>query len=81
MAIVTYNEKGFLLPNSIKSMAAYHAKIMVDGKYLFRLHDCLGGIRLQGDLTDPGDVPEAIDKLRSLAKAANDFANHIEKNY
>lgn len=79
--IKTYNKKGFLLPDSIKSMAAYHAKIMPDGKYLFRIHDCLGGIRLVGDMTDPVDIKESIEKLRCLANSANEFADFIEHNY
>ena len=76
-----YNKKGFLLPDSIKSMAAWHAKIMPDGKYLFRIHDCITGIRLQGDLTDKDDVREAVDKLNRLSLAAREFAEFIAENY
>ena len=79
--IKTYNKKGFLLPDSIKSMAAFHAKIMPDGKYLFRLHDCLSGVRLIGDVTDPTDVKEAVEKLRCLSVSAKEFADFIENNY
>lgn len=79
--IIQYNKKGFLLPDSIKSMAAYHAKIMEDGKYMFRIHDCLGGVRLVGDMTDQTDLTESVEKLRCLASAANDFADFIERNY
>lgn len=79
--IKQYNEKGFLLPESIKSMAAWHAKIMPDGKYMFRIHDCVTGIRLQGDLNNPEDVLEAMNKLNALASAAQCFSNFIHKNY
>lgn len=79
--IKQYNKKGFLLPDSIKSMAAYHAKIMPDGKYLFRIHDCVGGVRLVGDVTDPVDVRESVEKLRCLAASASEFADFIESNY
>jgi hypothetical protein len=79
--IKQYNVKGFLLPNSIKSMAAYHAKIMPDGKYLFRLHDCINGIRLTGDLNDPEDIREAVEKLGELDQAVRDFADFIAENY
>ena len=61
MEIKQYNKKGFLLPDSIKSMAAYHAKIMPEGNYMFRIHDCLSGVRLQGDLNNTQDICEAVD--------------------
>jgi hypothetical protein len=81
MEIKEYNKKDFLLPNSIRSMAAYHAKIMPDGKYLFRIHDCITGIRLNGDLNDQQDVKEAVDKLNRLSLACNSFAKFIYENY
>jgi hypothetical protein len=81
MEIKEYNKKEFLLPDSNRSMAAYHAKIMPDGKYMFRIHDCITGIRLQGDLTDKTDVREAVDKLNRLSLAAKIFANFIYNNY
>jgi len=81
MEIKQYNKKDFLLPDSIRSMAAWHAKIMPDGKYMFRIHDCITGIRLQGDLTDKTDVQEAVDKLNRLSLAAKMFANFIYDNY
>jgi hypothetical protein len=79
--IVTYNKKGFLSPDSILSMAAYHAKVMENGEYMFRIHDCNGGVRLRGNITDPEQVTEAIKKLRCLAQAANKFADFIESNF
>ncbi len=81
MDIITYNKKEFLLPGSIRSAAIYHAKIMLDGEYMFRIHDCNTGIRLRGDITDSEQVDEAIAKLRALAGAANEFADFIEENY
>ena len=79
--IKTYNKKGFLLPDSIRSMAAFHAKIMDDGEYMFRLHDCIGGIRLRGNANNPEEAKEAIEKLRCLAGSANEFADFFEKHY
>lgn len=79
--IKTYNEQGFLVPYSMKSSAIYHAKIKPDGTYRFRIHDCITGIRLVGDLKDPEDVKEALKKLRCLASAAEKFAGFIEQNY
>ena len=81
MEIKQYNKKDFLLPDSIRSMEAYHAKIMPDGKYMFRIHDCVTGIRLQGDLNNPDEVTEAVNKLNRLSLAAKDFANFIYNNY
>ncbi len=48
---------------------------------MFRIHDCITGIRLRGDITDPQEVPEAVEKLRCLAAAASEFADFIEANY
>ena len=79
--VITYNRKGFLVPDSIRSTACYHAKILPTGEYMFRIHDCITGIRLRGDITDPQEVPEAIEKLRHLAAAASEFADFIEDNY
>lgn len=70
-----------MVPYSMKSSAIYHAKIKPDGTYRFRIHDCLNGIRLIGDLKDPEDVLEAVKKLKCLARAASRFADFIERNY
>ena len=76
-----YNKKAFLLPESIHSCACYHAKIFEDGKYIFRIHDCLTGIRLRGDLNDETQLIESVEKFRVLAKAATEFSTFIEDNY
>lgn len=80
MSNPTYNSKGFLLPDSIRSCAMYHAKVMPSGEYFFRVHDCITGVRLRGDLTSPEERAEAIYKLRSLAAAASEMARFIENN-
>jgi hypothetical protein len=79
--ITTYNEKGFLLPDSPRSMSAFHAKIKPDGKALFSIHDCNGGIRLWNDLADPEQVHEMCEKLRTLGAAAIRFAHVIDELY
>jgi hypothetical protein len=79
--ITTHNEKGFLLPDSIQSMAAYHMKIKPDGIAVFRIHDCNGGIRLWNDLTKPEEVHEMCEKLRTLGAAAIRFAHVIDEMY
>jgi hypothetical protein len=81
MEIIKYNEKGFLLPESINSCASFHAKIMPTGEYMFRVHDCINGIRLRGDLNDESQRMEAIEKLNTLAIAAMNFAAFIRANY
>jgi hypothetical protein len=72
-----YNKKVFLLPDSINSAAMYHAKLFPDGKYIFRIHDCLGGIRLIGELKAESDFVDAVNKLQALADAAQEFAFYI----
>ncbi|MCC8153252.1 MAG: hypothetical protein LIP01_02975 [Tannerellaceae bacterium] len=62
-------------------MAGYHAKVMPDGTYMFRIHDCNTGIRLIGNVTDPQDVMDGVAKLRTLAEAANKMADFINENY
>ena len=79
--IKTYNKKGFLAPESIKSMSAYHAKIMDDGEYMFRLHDCIGGIRILGNVVEQKEAKEAVLKLETLSNVAGEFVKFIRDNY
>ena len=76
-----YNKKGFLANESILSMAAYHAKLFPDGTYIFRIHDCNGGIRLRGDLNNENEVKEALQKLKVLEDALREFRCHIDRHY
>lgn len=78
MEFEIYNKKAFLLPDSINSMAAYHAKLFADGRYMFRIHDCNTGIRLIGELKCEQDYLDAFDKLSELSIAAIEFAFHID---
>lgn len=66
-----YNKKGFLVPGSMFSMAAYHAKIYPAprSEYQLRISDCNNAIRLWGRLETPGDFAEAFRKLETLQKA------------
>lgn len=79
MEFAPYNKKAFLLPDSINSAAMYHAKIFPDGRYIFRIHDCLTGIRLTGDLNEEQDFKDAFDKATELAFALFEFAVYVEK--
>lgn len=78
MEFKPYNKKAFLLPDSINSMAAYHAKLFPDGKYVFRIHDCLSGIRLTGELKQESDFLDAFQKAIELSSGLMDFAAHVE---
>jgi hypothetical protein len=79
MEFEPYNKKGFLLPDSIDSMAGYHAKLFPDGRYIFRIHDCITGIRLIGELRTEQDFIDAFNKTKELALALTDFAFHVER--
>ncbi len=78
MEFKIYNKKAFLLPDSINSMAAYHAKLFADGRYMFRIHDCNTGIRLIGELKEEQDFIDAFEKLTALTTACFEFALHID---
>jgi hypothetical protein len=78
MQFIPYNKKAFLLPDSINSAAMYHAKIFPDGRYIFRMHDCITGIRLTGELKEEQDFTDAVKKTQQLAKALLDFAAHVD---
>jgi hypothetical protein len=66
----TYNDKAFLLPDSINSCASYHAKVFEDGKYIFRIHDCLTGIRLTGDLNTPKTLARHIQTNNRIRRVS-----------
>ena len=78
---ITYNKKGFLLPNSINSCASFHAKIFQSGEYMFRIHDCNTGIRLRGNLNSQEAIQEAKEKIRSLIDGLKKFEQHIKETY
>lgn len=76
-----YNQKAFLLPESPRSMACYHAKVMEDGIMKLTIHDCKGSIQLHNDLNDPEQVKEALQKLSSLASGIIELQDFIYQNY
>jgi len=77
----TYNKKAFLLPDSINSCSMYHAKIFEDGKYIFRIHDCLTGIRFRGDLNTQTGVLETCAKINQLIGGLDEFRDFVFDNY
>lgn len=76
-----YNEKNFLLPDSPRSMASYHAKVLEDGIMKLTIHDCKGSIQLHNDLNDPEQAAEAIEKLEALGTGVIGLQNFIAQNY
>jgi len=76
-----HNQKKFLLPESPRSMACFHAKVMEDGIMKLTIHDCKGSIQLHNDLNEPEQVQEAIAKLESLGTAIYALQFFIAKNY
>ena len=78
---MNYNKKAFLLPDSIRSMACYHAKIEPDGIMKLTIHDCNKSIRLHNNLNNPDEVREAIDKLAALEYGIAQLKDHLANNY
>jgi hypothetical protein len=76
----TYNEKAFLLPDSINSMAGYHGKIYETGEYRFRIHDCITGICLRGNLNTSEGISEAYNKVEALIEGLTGFKEFIFEN-
>ena len=77
----TYNKKAFLLPDSINSMAAYHTKVYEDGTYRLRIHDCITGVCLRGDLNTKEGVIEAYNKAVALIEGLQGFKDFIFDNH
>ncbi|KAA6303176.1 MAG: hypothetical protein EZS26_000779 [Candidatus Ordinivivax streblomastigis] len=77
----TYNKKAFLLPNSINSMAGYHGKVYETGEYRFRIHDCITGVCLRGNLNTPEDVTEAYNKAEALIEGLQGFKDFVFENF
>jgi hypothetical protein len=77
--MTTYNEKRFLLPDSISSCAHYHIKVYDSGDYRIRIHDCNAGIRLRGSLSTPVGLDEAMKKASVLAQGLTAFIRFLER--
>ena len=77
----TFNKKNFLLPDSPRSMASYHAKVMEDGIMKLTIHDCKGSIQLHNDLNNQEEIREAMNKLSALASGIIEPQDFIYQNY
>ena len=76
-----YNKKVFLLPDSHRSMACIHAKVMEDSIMKVTIHDYNGSIRLWNNLGNADEVDEAIEKLTNLEFEINSLREFIKDNY
>lgn len=73
-----YNEKKFLVEDSILSASMYQAKMYEDGEYKFRIHDCIGGIRLRGNiLKEEKGLEEAKAKFKTLREGIERFEAYL----
>lgn len=77
----TYNKKIFLLPDSHRSMACIHAKVMEDSIMKVTIHDCNKSIQLHNNLGNSDEVQEAIEKLTNLEYEINSLILFIKENY
>lgn len=75
---VTYNFKGFLAPNSIRSMAAIHSKIKASGEASVRISDCNNSVKIWNNLNDKEEVEEMLLKINMLIIHLRDFAEEIK---
>lgn len=75
---VTYNQKKFLTPESIRSMAAVHAKILSDGTAILRVSDCNTSVRIWNDFNNKEEVKEMLLKVESLRDVLYDFQEEIK---
>lgn len=75
---VTHNEKIFLAPDSIRSMAAVHCKIKTDGIAMLKISDCNNSIRIWNDINSNEEKLEMIQKIRSLKSMLSNFEEEIK---
>ena len=74
----TYSKKCFLAPNSIRSMAAIHAKIKATGEASVRISDCNNSVKIWNNLNSKEEVQEMIEKLDMLIVQLMDFKEEVK---
>lgn len=80
MAKKPINEKTFLVPNSIRTMAAVHIKIHEDRQeYQMRIADCNNAIKLWGKTDSKEQLQEGVEKLSNLIIAAEKLKDELHK--
>lgn len=75
---VTYNKKAFLAPDSIRSKAAIHTKILNDGTAIVRISDCNTSIRIWNDFNSKEEKQEMLEKVQTLQVYLHDFGEEIK---
>ncbi len=76
-AHVTYNQKSFLAPKSIRSMAAIHAKIKSDGTAIVRISDCNHTVRIWNNFNNSEEKIEMIEKVDMLINQLIHFKDEV----
>lgn len=74
---LTYNQKAFLAPKSILSMAAIHAKIKDDGTAILRISDCNNSVRIWNDFNNKEEKIEMIEKVDMLINQLTYFRAEV----
>jgi hypothetical protein len=74
---VMYNQKSFLAPNSILSMAAIHTKIKEDGIAILRISDCNRSVRIWNDFNTKEGKIEMIKKLDTILDQVHHFRSEV----
>lgn len=70
---VTYNQKTFLAPTSIRSMSAIHTKIKECGEASVVISDCRNSIKLWNDLNIKNEKVEMVEKVEMLINQLEHF--------
>lgn len=78
---VTYNQKSFLAPNSILSMAAIHTKIKPDGTAIVRISDCNNCVRIWNDLNTKEGKIEMVEKVDMLINQLVHFREDVMSRF
>lgn len=72
-----FNEKRFLAPESIRSMAAVHAKIKPCGEGILRISDCNRTVKIWNNINNPEERDEMIEKLSRLISTIERFRDAV----
>ena len=75
---VEYNQKTFLAPDSINSMAAIHCKIKNDGIAKVTISDCNNSMRIWNDFNTNQGKDEMIQKLDTLIEKLWAFRYEVQ---
>ncbi len=74
----SYNQKSFLAPNSINSMAAMFTKIYKTGIAIIRVSDCNRTIKIWNDLNSKDEVHEMLGKIDTMISMLQSFREQVK---